>query len=90
MGELIQSLITLVPMTGNRTYIAAIGAVLWGLWLIYVGEWASGSELVAIAIMFIFKRASIDNLMAAISNRVSPTEPTFPTHEYPGGPNDVT
>lgn len=90
MGSLIQSLITLVPMTGNRTYIAAIGAVLWGLWLIYAGEWASGSELVVIAIMFIFKRASIDNLMAAINNRVSPTEPNFPAHKYPGGPNDAT
>lgn len=33
MGSLIQSLIALVPMTGNRTYIAAIGAILWGLWL---------------------------------------------------------
>lgn len=89
MKSFISLILSSVPLSGYRTYIAALIALAFGGYLAWSGDFANGSELAMVAVMFFFKRASDDKLMRVLQEKVDIKEPEFPEHKYPGGPSDA-
>lgn len=90
MKSLITLALSLIPWSGYRTYVAALIAVVVGAFMLWSGDVGNGAELIMVAVMFFFKRASDDKLMNVLLEKVNIKEPTFPSHKYPGGPNDAS
>ena len=84
MKSFITLILSLVPWSGYRTYVAALIAVVVGMAFIWSGDFTNGTELIMVAVMFFFKRASDDKLMDVLQEKVDIKEPEFPTHKYPG------
>ena len=84
MKSFISLILSHVPWSGYRTYVAAIIAAVVGMAFIGSGDFTNGTELIMVAVMFFFKRASDDKLMRVLQEKVDIKEPEFPEHKYPG------
>ena len=84
MKAFISLILSVVPWSGYRTYVAALIALALGVYMIWSGDFTNGAELTMVAVMFFFKRASDDKLMSVLLEKVEIKEPEFPAHKYPG------